>query len=263
MKCIISIGFFLCLACYIPHTYAQVDEIKDKAEEDKQNNKSDDASASDRGRKSGNSSVNNNTDACSSCLDCGSLFLAAGALVIKLQKQALEKNDKHPEVISLELPLYAGYNAVRNTAQNALNVIGNWGIFATHYRYMTVGDNTGFLDTHDWQILRINIPVYPLRFYFGGGFSYLSGVDVSYFDSAFGLRFRFFRDKFVADVGGRVAPAQSDGDIYRSEFKFLLDYELLKKGKFRISPMAGVLFQNYFYQYEYLYYTAGVNLRLF
>ncbi len=85
---------------------------------------------------------------------------------------------------------------------------------------------------------------------------------LSFFEYTAGIEARMMQNKLVVAGEFRNTP-KVEGDNFRQELSLQLDYEATRFGKLRLSPMVGVMYQNYFNSIEYWYAHAGVIVRFF
>ncbi|MBO9703176.1 MAG: hypothetical protein J7604_23380 [Sporocytophaga sp.] len=193
-------------------------------------------------------------------------FRLVGIGIYNLQTYVLSTRDEHPEVVSMEGFLQGGYYGKYNAILLTPQIRANWGAFSSEFRQQSINDNTGYLSTLDWQIIKLNIPIYPLMLNGGMGFSHLDIVKQTFFEYTLGAQSRFLRERLYTEVVYRSA----DGDrtSFRKEFKITCDYEIGSKqvrnrGSFRICPSLGFTYQNYYGRFNQYYLMAGLNLRYY
>ncbi|MFN3403479.1 MAG: hypothetical protein ACK40G_05235 [Cytophagaceae bacterium] len=194
------------------------------------------------------------------------LFYIAGEGIYYLQEGALESYQDHPSMISLEGNIHGGYFHQYEGTMFTPMIRGNLGIFSTEFRYQNIRDITGPISTYDWQILKVNVPIYPVIFSMGTGYSKIVEADLSLFEYSFSAKGRFYRNKMVGESTYRVS--RFLGSAFRKEFKATLDYEIKAypvKGSvaFRVCPTIGFVYQNYLSRFEQYYIMGGVNFRFF
>lgn len=194
-------------------------------------------------------------------------FRLLGGGVAYLQGQTLQSRKEHPGVVSLEAFIYGGYYSKHEAVLFSPQLRANWGIFSSEFRNQRVFDRSGMLDTYDWQVLKINVPVYPVNVSFGMGFTSVPQVGISYFEYSLSGSCRFLHEKAVAEVTYRSTDKKSSR-WFRREIKATFDYELKqyrinKLGRIGICPMAGFVYQNYFALVDQYYLLGGVNFRLY
>jgi hypothetical protein len=199
---------------------AQVDDIKEKAEENKQNNQSGggtyDGNSSSSGTYSGlNGCLSGCASGCaSSCIGWGLDIFAQS--VGEYHSQLLDKESKIPRVTSLELFFQTGYNPT-GLYQPLPRFRGNWGLFSTDIRYnLLLEPKIGGLErysTVDWQILVLNLIITPhAHLRVGGGLLFELPTDVTYGDFSLGIDV-FIQEKHELALEYRYAPSRTEGSL--------------------------------------------------
>jgi len=183
-----------------------------------------------------------------------------GFITTKAQKAVLDNANEIPNVISLE----TGIDYGTNTSELTLNpsIRGNWGIIATDFRYSLLHDNTSSLQSLDWQVLVLRVPIKNLKLNYGIGFISLLNPKTSYFESSTGLELNLIESKlnFISNYRWTSHKSQKR---YRQEVKLTGDYQVFENKLFHISPMAGFTYQKYFNTDRFLFFNIGVKLRLY
>ncbi|MCG8582577.1 MAG: hypothetical protein MI866_21820 [Bacteroidales bacterium] len=177
---------------------------------------------------------------------------------IEAQKRVLENQSEYPNTVSVEAGLEYGTNLSAQTFSP--NVRGNWGIYATDFRYHVLHDHTGSLESLDWQVLILRVPIGNFKANYGIGFTSLLSPKTTYAESTTGFDLSLFKQQLNLSANYRWTFKRND-ERYRQEFKLTADYQILQKGKFHLSPMLGVSYQNYFKEDEFWFFNCGVRLR--
>lgn len=193
-------------------------------------------------------------------------FRLIGIGIYELQTYVLSTRNEHPEIVSLEGFLQGGYYWKYNAILLNPQIRANWGAFSTEFRQQTINDNTGYLNTLDWQILKLNIPIYPVMLNGGMGFSHIDIADQTFFEYTLGAQSRFLKERLCTEAVYRSADGNRTS--FRKEFKITCDYEIKNKqvrnrGSFRISPSLGFVYQNYYGKFNQYYFLAGLNIRYY
>ncbi|MCW3807482.1 hypothetical protein [Plebeiibacterium marinum] len=243
-------------------SFSQVEDIKSSIENDKHSKPI---------RYEGTSSVRSccSHSSYSDDMDLGESLLAeivfgvvkgVGFITIEAQRTALENRDVIPNLISMETTLDYGTTFQDITFNPSLRL--NWGIFATDFRYALLHDNTGSLESLDWQMLVARIPVKNLKLNYGVGFTSIMSPKTSYFESSAGFDLNLFESTLNFNANYRWTERKSE-KRYRQELKFTGDVEVLNNGRLHLSPMVGVTYQEYFNRDRYLLFNVGVKMRIF
>ena len=256
-KIITSAIILLCVASFSA-SYGQADEIKDKANDQKESKSPENRHSSGSGNRHSHNDADDNLGGC-----VGNFF---GYLFVEMfkgsQMLALSQKPEYPYVTSFDANLWAGYSSNHNALLFAPGLKGNWGILSTDIRFVGLHDNTGSLNNFDWQVVKLNIPVKTFRASAGVGFTYLFDPGVSYFEYTFGAELRLRHDKMVLSAEYRDSPADG-GSHFRREFSLQTDYEIRSSGSFHLSPMAGVRYQRYFDEINYVCVNVGLVVRFY
>lgn len=255
----VLITIIMGLAFLMYNVYGQVDDIKEKARKDKHN---------DRSSGSGDYSYDDDDDSFGDELSdemCGCFFdifmFITWQAISEAQHAALEQKTEYPYISSLETKVMGGISSDQETFFISPGLQGNWGIFSTDFRYTYLDDNTGTLNSLDWQILKLNVPVKTFKASAGVGFTYLTDPAVSYFEYTFGSELHVFRDKMVVSGEYRGTSVNDNNEVFRREVNFQIDYLTNSFGKFHLSPMAGFRFQEYHESIDYWMVNIGVAMR--
>ncbi len=238
---------------------AQVDRVKENVRNDKPKRSSSKSTSS----KSSSSSYSNDEDQGFGSYLIGEIFTGLVKVVgygtVQAQKSALSNRENIPNLISFEAELSAGTSSSEHIFQPRIR--GNWGIIGTDLRYTVLNDNTGTLSSIDWQVLILRIPIKQLTLNYGIGFTSLQDPQTSYFESSAGFNLSLNQNKLNLMGNYRWTSKKTTEERYRQEYKFTADYQVLRKETFRLSPMLGVLYHNYFDQDKFLLFNAGVIIR--
>ncbi len=191
----------------------------------------------------------------------GFVFSAIGHGIAKAQENTLEKKPEFPEIISLEGSLNTGLYLEENGTNYNPRIQGNWGIFSSELRYTHISDLSGKLGTIDWQIVKINIPINPVKISGGLGFCDLPELRTTFFESSVKADVWVWKRKINTSLEFR-STEKIGTTRFRQEFNFQVDYKVKSFGRFHISPMVGIKHQSYFEKYEQTYFMVGCNFRL-
>lgn len=242
----------------IPNLYAQVSNIKETAKRDK-------ITYTPTSIKSHHSSSGSNYYETSFAeYIAAEIFTGVvkglGFITIKAQKAVLENADQTPNLISLETGLDYGTNLNELTFNPSVR--GNWGIMATDFRYSLLHDNTGSLQSLDWQVLVLRIPIKNLKLNYGIGFTSLLDPKTTYFESSTGFELNLMESKLNFISNYRWTSRKSE-ERYRQEVKLTGDCQIFENKLFHISPMAGFTYQKYFNTNSYLFFNVGIKFRIY
>jgi hypothetical protein len=241
-------------------SYAQVGDIKKEIETGKENG----SSSSSGGSNNGN--YNSGSSGAGSAFVgniIGGIFIGIGRGVGQLQRTTLEKKNSFPELISLETSLYTGLYPNENGNLYCPRIQGNWGIISSEFRYTYISDLSGKLPTLEWQILKINIPINPVKISLGMGFVNIPEYKSSYLETSARVDVWLWRRKINTFAEFRSTDDIIPNKKFRQEFNFQVDYNIKSYGRFHISPMIGIRQQSYLEKYDQTYFIAGCNFRIY
>ena len=241
--------------------FAQVKDIKEGIEKDKES-KPIRYEGKSSYRSSGSHSHYSDDMSLGECLAADIMYgviKVVGFITYEAQKTALENKDITPNLISIEVGLDYGTTFQDLTFNPSLRL--NWGIFATDFRYALFQDNTGSLESLDWQVLVARIPIKNLKLNYGVGFTSVLSPKTSYFESSTGFDLSLLDNKLNVNANYRWTEKKTE-KRYRQEIKFTGDYQMVETGALHVSPMIGVTYQEYFNRDRYLLFNVGVKIRI-
>lgn len=192
----------------------------------------------------------------------GALFNGMGEVISDAQLTVIENKDQFPEVVSLESTISAGIYLNENGNNFCPRIQGNYGLFSSEFRYTYLTDLTGQLGTFDWQILKINAPINPIRLSAGVGFVAIPEYSKSTIEASARLDVWALKRKLNVSTEYRTT-GKISSNRFRQEFNFQIDYKIKTIGRFHLSPMIGIKQQSYFEQIDQTYFIAGVNFRFY
>ncbi|MGQ1946909.1 hypothetical protein ACT3CD_07415 [Geofilum sp. OHC36d9] len=173
------------------------------------------------------------------------------------------RQSDYPETFSFEGALNAGFDFNTRTTALVPSLRLNHGLFASEVRYASTRDVTGVLDVFDWQVLVLRVPVKNLKFEYGIGFSHVFSPSKSYLDQNVGFDWCLLKRRLTLKAHYRWSQNTNLGNRYRQESDFSSDYEILHSGKFRLAPMVGFSYFNYFDSTKFNMVKAGLIFRFF
>ena len=197
----------------------------------------------------------------------GALVYVTGYAVYKGfwhgQHAVMAKREKYPELVSIQGTLSSGFNFNDSGWMMESGVQGNYGIFASHLRYLNLKDVTGRLHSIDWQVLKLRIPISSFRFEYGIGFSHFISPSKTYFDSSLGFEGDLFKRNLHLQGIYRWSQDTGGGYRYRQEYAIDAAAQVAKVGSLRIYPFVGYSHFSYFESIDFKYFRLGVKLRIF
>ncbi len=188
------------------------------------------------------------------------LVKGVGFVTYQAQMNVLDNRERYPNLISLETGYDFGTTIFyENNFNPSLRL--NWGIFASDFRYSLLMDQRANLQSLDWQILVVRVPIKNLKINYGIGFTSVLSPKKTYFESSAGLDLSLLKSKLNLITNYRWTESKSE-DRYRQEFKFIGDIQVFESGHFQVSPMVGCTYQEYFNKYRYWFVNLGMKIRL-
>lgn len=176
-----------------------------------------------------------------------------------VQEWVLRSEAKHQELSSIELFGLGSYNITHPTRFLSPIIRANWGILGAEYRNTSFVSRESKLSTHDFQILKLNIPIPHVRLSAGWGIVTSSSRSTVIFESAYDGQVLLFKDKLAIKVEYRFTPkgyyvrnqvfniTSDDREFrFRTEFNTQIDYQIKKLNRIFISPGIGIRKQKYF-----------------
>ena len=259
-------GLLLLLLFLLPvHQYAQIGDIKEKVKEDRKN-RSKKSDANENTSSSRPTFWSNNDDdyeeeSSTSNMVGDFIFDAISSIFIKVQTNALANKEKYPERVSLEVPLNYGIATTNGVTDFNLGLKGNWGVFATDFKYVHLNDRQDKLKSLEWVIGIIRIPIKSLKLEYGLGINRVLDLSTTYLKSHAGMDLRIKKTNISAyyEWTGKTTL----NSRFKQNVTVRIDHELKRIGKLRISPMVQYEYQNYFNSIDFHFVNAGVMLYLF
>ncbi len=188
------------------------------------------------------------------------LVKGVGFVTYQAQMNVLDNRERYPNLISLETGYDFGTTIFdKNNFNPSLRL--NWGIFASDFRYSLLMDKRANLQSLDWQVLVVRVPIKNLKINYGIGFTSVLSPKKTYFESSAGLDLSLLKTKLNLTGNYRWTESKS-ADRYRQEVKLNGDYVVMEKGQFHLSPMIGCTYQEYFNKYRYWFVNIGLRIRL-
>lgn len=262
-KSVLLIVLCFCLANW---TFSQVRDVRSNVQKDKS------SSSSSSSSRSGSSGPSASAPSFDDDMSFGAFivstlgyytFYAVYKGFYYGQAAILDRRERHPEIVSLQGSLVSGIDAKDNSFVLSPSIRANWGLFGSDLRFVGVKDVTGNMQTIDWQVLLIRLPIANAKFEYGLGFSYFISPSKTYFDQSVGFDWCFFKSKANVFAQYRWSQNSQIGGRYRQESSIEFDYEVVRRGKFRLSPSIGFVHQNYFDVDQFSFMKVGIKVRLF
>lgn len=237
-------------------SFSQVDKIKRDVDNDKRSSASSSSGSS-------SSSDNEGVGSLLAAEIIGRAFVGLFELGAEAQKTALSHVAEHPELTSAEIIPMEGMDFKHSASFINPTLKLNHGIFATEFRFSKLKDNTGKLQSIDWQIIKFRIPIQNVKLEYGIGFTNLVDMHKCYFESSLGVDWRLPTIGANVRANYRWCQNTSLDSRYREEANLSFDYEIKRYKSLHISPTVGVTYQNYFANNEFTFCQVGVVFRFY
>ena len=235
---------------------AQVGDVNKNVKKDKEN--SNNPKSAESSNSSGKDRSSSGCGLCNFFVDIFAFTVVAG------QKAALENVDIYPERVSIEAFSSFGTGFSNSTNYFQVGMRGNWGIFASDFKYTNLMDQTGNLSTIDWQVLVIRIPIENFKIDWGLGYISILDISQAYFNNTIGFDWR------LPNIGVNINSAYQssartslEDTRYKKSFIVRVDYEVYNKNKIHISPRLEYTYQSYFEKTKFSLLSAGLVFRVY
>jgi hypothetical protein len=169
----------------------------------------------------------------------------------------------HPETFSLQGELSAGFDIQNNGFLSLPSVRGNWGLFSSHLSFRQIHDVTGNLQSLDWQVLKLRMPLKNLKLEYGLGFSHVFSPSRTYFEQSAGFEWCLLNRKLTLQGEHLWSLKTNLEHRFRKETSVNADYEVGRTGDLRLCPAVGYTFQEYFGSTRFHFFKMGLIVRLF
>lgn len=187
------------------------------------------------------------------------IMYGVALVTVEAQNAVLSERKNYPNTVSLEGTI--DYATNFSTLNFTSSIRGNWGILGSDMRYSVLHDYTGSLESFDWQVLILRVPIKNIKLNYGIGFTSLFSPQTTYFESSTGFE-AYLKQRKLALRGDYRWTANKGDERYRQELKLTADYRLFSKGKFHIAPLVGFTYQNYFHDDEFYLFNVGLKISL-
>ncbi len=242
--------FFIIILHNAAYLYAQspVSDIKEEVKKDK----------TSRTESSGTDDSGDN--------DLGSSFIGflisdvLFELIAPAQSLALAKDSIYKERSSLLLPATFGLDNHDLYSNITIALRGNWGLFSSEVRFHQFNDRFETLNSIDYQIAILRIPVLSVNLEAGLGLIRLLDPEYTYGEYLIGIQWRL-ANKLTNLSIHRRGSFNNESDIkFRKETSIELYHILDNAPVFKIAPMVLYRHQNYFNKFSYHFFGVGINI---
>lgn len=179
------------------------------------------------------------------------------------QNATLQNKHLYPERVSFILDTDFGPGFENNAWQFSTSARGNWGMFATDLRFNSLYDNTGTLNTLDWQVIVFKLPIQSFNLEYGLGFINLPGREQSYTSQAIGFDFKLKPHGIYLSSHYYWTSITSLDSRFRKAFEIIGDYEFIRNDHFHLSGLVKYSYQNYFDETTIQIVSAGLAMKIY
>lgn len=183
--------------------------------------------------------------------------------VVAAQKAALANKHLYPERVGFNLGVDLGTGFENNTWNISSGARANWGIFATDFKFNSLSDITGKLNTVDWQVFILRIPIESLNLEYGIGFIAVPNQAVSYGSSTVGFDFKIRSIGTSFGLHYNWTQKTSLNTRFRTALEITGDYEVMRNDHFHLALLLKYNYQNYFEETDFFLLSAGVVMKLY
>ena len=179
------------------------------------------------------------------------------------QMAALENKHIYPERVGFNAGVDLGSGFENNTWNITTGARVNWGIFASDFKYNSLSDITGTLNTVDWQVLVLRLPIQSFNLEYGLGFISIPAASDSYGSFSFGFDFKI---RPIGTTFGSHYYWTSISSLetrFRKAFELVIDQEVVRQGHFNLCLMMKYSHQNYFAETNFNILSAGVIMKIY
>lgn len=193
----------------------------------------------------------------------GFIFDIFANTLVAGQQAALANRHLYPERVSFITDLDAGPGFEHNTRKLGASFRGNWGILATDIKYNGLFDNTGALNTVDWQVLMIRFPFESVNLEYGIGFISVLGEEESFTSHAAGLEINLRPYGLSFNTHYYWTSISSLNTRFRKAYEIAGDYTFLNSNHLHLCGVIKYSFQEYFEETTFSIVSAGVALKFY
>lgn len=233
---------------FINHSvFSQVDDIKDKADENQENRDNNSHGGGGYGDSYTSSPC---SDACVDvCFDL--FFSVAFELLIEHHTDIIHRPDELPAVTSLEIMPHFGYNPDNDYVNALPRIRGNWGVFSTDFRFNYLAEfDDNMAEVYkmwEWQIIEFNIvPSNKFRTFIGFGLLYEDYTGTYYNENSLGFQLASDDRQIIANLEGRSTWDYETGSHVFSEVNFRGGYRFIHFKHLDAHLNIGLIYQQYY-----------------
>lgn len=236
--------------------FAQIDDIKRDADENKDNKEDSEI---------GNSPGIDNACAAACASGCFDFFSSvAFELLIGYHAQLLQERDDDPTILSLDIMPAVFYNSEMQNTNIVPRIRGNWGVFSTDFRYNKLVETIDFetYTTLSWQIVQLNFTV-PEFFHFriGSGLLWEQYTDEAFNEHSAGFTLKLADQNNVTDIEGRACWDYETGQSVFYEINLRTGMRFIRNEHVWGYINAGLVYQSY-YNNGFFSLQGGLNFNI-
>ena len=179
------------------------------------------------------------------------------------QMAALENKHIYPERVGFNAGADLGYGFTRNTWNITTQARLNWGVFGSDFKFNSLSDLTGKLNTIDWQVVVLRLPIQSFNLEYGLGFIAIPKQSESYGSFSFGFDFKIRAIGTTLGSHYYWSSITSLDTRFRRAFEVTGDVEVIQNGHFHLCLLAKYSYQNYFEETNFNIAGIGVVLKFY
>ena len=241
---------FILGVLYSPSGMAQVGEVNENLKKSEKKSESSVATTTSTGEVKNGGFI----------MFLGDVFMAS---VGAAQIAALQNKHLYPERVSFIAYVDLGSGFENNTWNITTSARVNWGIFASEFRYNSLTDITGQLNTFEWLVGILRIPIQSFNLEYGIGFISIPIESQSFTANTIGFDFKIRTIGVNINSHYNWTSISNLGSRFKRSFEIIGDYEFLERQKFHLCLQGKYSFQQYFEQTNFSIASAGIVMKLY
>ena len=193
----------------------------------------------------------------------GILFEVVILAIPAAQAATLENKHFYPERVSFNTYFDYGFGFPNNVKNFSSTARVNWGIFGSEFKYASLTDNTGILNTYEWQIGIFRIPIKAFNLEYGLGIIGIPKQSQSYGLNSIGFDFKLRRSRINIQSHYTWTQRTNLSARFKKSFEVITDYEFIETNKFHLGAMFKYSFQRYFDETNFSVVSLGLVMKLY
>lgn len=251
---------FLLFALSIPQLTAQIEDIKKKADKNKEENTGEHRDSRDRPPENPQ-----NQSLSGACLDglfevCTSVCATvAVGIMIEHHEYQMNNRDINPMAASIDVMPHFSYSSQDGLVNYLPRIRGTWGVLSTDFRFNYLTETADFsAETYrcmEWQVLQLSFSAAEVfNFRIGTGIMYENYTENVYNEHSVAMEARFSQQKVLTTLEGRGTWDYETGNTVFLEANGRIAIRFIN-----INHVFGYLHAGYTYQSYYPSLPSGEN----